>query len=369
MGNSASSKQSAEGEAASTLPPAAAAIAVTAAAQPVESTSPTSAPARNPLAGGKCPVDHSKFSTAERPSACPVAHDASPGAKYKHPHVYNVYAERIDSEKSSSSSVPPAAEPPSSRNTTAQGWSWRNALKLPSFVYMGIERSAGGEVEKKDGDGEPVMNPLNNMPLEANQRPAPGQRVPLSTEREKSSIPKGGTEDKWVYPSPQMFYNALVRKEKADGVTEEDMDVVVMTHNMMNEATWARAMLWERFYEKLYPEAAQYEPTLLYFKGRPHDISPRARLAMLFGHEAPFDRHDWVIDRGGREMRYVIDFYFDEEKAGSPDAFEIDIRPALDSPEAAFVRLRYSVDEVKRALGLGGSPAPMPAAQSAMNES
>jgi hypothetical protein len=29
-------------------------------------------------------------------------------------------------------------------------------------------------------------------------------------------------------------------------------------------------------------------------------------------------------------VRYVIDFYFDETRAGSPDAFVVDARPALD---------------------------------------
>ena len=45
------------------------------------------------------------------------------------------------------------------------------------------------------------------MPLQPNQQPFPGQRRPISTEREQSSIPKGGTDEAWVYPSPQMFYN------------------------------------------------------------------------------------------------------------------------------------------------------------------
>lgn len=51
------------------------------------------------------------------------------------------------------------------------------------------------------------MNPKNNMPAVANQELAPGQRQLLSTTREQSSIPKGGTDATWLYPSPQMFYN------------------------------------------------------------------------------------------------------------------------------------------------------------------
>ena len=47
------------------------------------------------------------------------------------------------------------------------------------------------------------------------QEPMEGQPFPLSTEREVSSIPKasaGKDGERWVYPSEQMFFNAMVRK-------------------------------------------------------------------------------------------------------------------------------------------------------------
>ena len=47
--------------------------------------------------------------------------------------------------------------------------------------------------------------------------------------------------------------------------------------------------------------------------------SPLARLQSLVGGQRPFDRHDWVVDRCGEEVRYVIDFYFNEDKAGTPE--------------------------------------------------
>lgn len=47
--------------------------------------------------------------------------------------------------------------------------------------------------------------------------------------------------------------------------------------------------------------------------------SPLARMKSWLGGPLPFDRHDWYVDRCGREVRYVIDFYFDEDKAGTPD--------------------------------------------------
>ena len=37
------------------------------------------------------------------------------------------------------------------------------------------------------------------------------------------------------------------------------------------------------------------------------------------GGQLPFDRHDWWVDRCGQEVRYVIDFYFHEEAAGTPE--------------------------------------------------
>ncbi len=93
------------------------------------------------------------------------------------------------------------------------------------------------------------IDPTNQMPANPNQQPAPGQAVPLSTDRVPSNIPKGGTEETWTYPSPQMFWNALVRKGKAEGAKEEDMDVVVAIHNNMNENTWRTVLEWEELHK------------------------------------------------------------------------------------------------------------------------
>jgi cytochrome c heme-lyase len=57
------------------------------------------------------------------------------------------------------------------------------------------------------------------------QSPSPGQKIPLSTQREISSIPRGDESaeeqapshqpdhsSKWMYPSEQQFYNAMLKK-------------------------------------------------------------------------------------------------------------------------------------------------------------
>ncbi|KAF5837100.1 cytochrome c/c1 heme-lyase [Dunaliella salina] len=186
--------------------------------------------------------------------------------------------------------------------------------------------------------GTNVLDPRNNMPLEPNQLPCPGQRKQLPTERAVSSIPKGGVDGTWTFPSPQMVYNALKRKGKGDDVTEDDMEGFVAAHNSMNEMTWRYVTL----FEKLHAEECNC-PSLLKFQGRPHDLSPLAWLRQQLGGGAPFDRHDWVVDRCGKEVRYVIDFYFHEDKAGTNEAFEITARPALDSFEAALDRTKMAI--------------------------
>ena len=82
------------------------------------------------------------------------------------------------------------------------------------------------------------LNPKNNE-LPPNQQPASGQRKALPTERATSTIPTGasGGEPLWVYPSQQMFYNAMKRKGYAP--QEEEMNTVVAIHNAVNERAWA----------------------------------------------------------------------------------------------------------------------------------
>ncbi len=46
-------------------------------------------------------------------------------------------------------------------------------------------------------------------------------------------------------------------------------------------------------------------PRLKKFSGRPQDYSPKARLLNFLGYKLPFDRHDWVVDRCGKNVRCV----------------------------------------------------------------
>ncbi|KAF7359366.1 Cytochrome c heme lyase [Mycena sanguinolenta] len=155
----------------------------------------------------------------------------------------------------------------------------------------------------------------------------------LSTTREVSSIPRGASastsdEGNWVYPSEAQFFAAMARKQHNPHAA--DMKTIVPIHNAVNERAWGEIMRWEagRGGE------ACGGVRLVTFKGRPDERSPRARWKMLLGYSAPFDRHDWVVDRCGLKMRYIIDFYTGKStQPGAGPAFYLDVRPALDNWE------------------------------------
>lgn len=56
---------------------------------------------------------------------------------------------------------------------------------------------------------------------------APGVDLPTHQQGESAT---------WVYPSQQMFYNAM--KRKGWDAREEDMPQVVAIHNTVNERAW-----------------------------------------------------------------------------------------------------------------------------------
>ena len=67
--------------------------------------------------------------------------------------------------------------------------------------------------------------------------------------------------------------------------------------------------------------------------------SLQARLLNFLGYKLPFDRHDWYVDRCGRTVHYVIDFYAGQPvHPAQPAPVFIDVRPAVESIEAIVDR-------------------------------
>ncbi|RDB20994.1 Cytochrome c1 heme lyase [Hypsizygus marmoreus] len=161
----------------------------------------------------------------------------------------------------------------------------------------------------------------------------PSSKAPLSSERETSSIPRPA-DGNWVYPSEAQFFAAMARKNHNPQAA--DMKTIVPIHNAVNERAWVEVMKWEagRGGE------ACGGVKLVNFQGKPNERSLRARWKMLLGYSAPFDRHDWVVDRCGIRTRYIIDFYTGHSQ-GAPSnnlSFFLDVRPALDNWEGVKMR-------------------------------
>ena len=82
-----------------------------------------------------------------------------------------------------------------------------------------------------------------------------------------------------------------------------------------------------------------------------------AQLLTRSRSEAPFDRHDWFVQRRApsgeqREVRYVIDYYSAPPEPTGEPVFYLDVRPAVDGPTAAAERLmRWGGDVWYRASG------------------
>ena len=344
--------------------------------------------------GGGCPMKNADGTYRTMPGF------ASIFKSRKHPPIDStkiVEADQQPSSTTTTSQTTPSDVDSSNDSVKSSGC----PVKAESRASWNILRRGGGNnntssQQQYDVYSRPLrMDPTNNMPIPnaqttaRNNLPSSQQQGSLPTERVKSTIPKGGSDETWVYPSPQMFYNALARKGKLsmeddNGVSEdgkpatagieEDMESVVAIHNCMNEGTWSRILQWEKVLNPAPPtlsstnkeeEEEEEEgddgggmmmPKLLKFCGRPTDLSPKAYFKhYLLSHPLPFDRHDWTVTRtdptNGSEtqVRYVIDYYHDEimasEEAGSglPNMNDgigehgriksllVDVRPAADS--------------------------------------
>jgi cytochrome c heme-lyase len=167
--------------------------------------------------------------------------------------------------------------------------------------------------------------PMNSTPDNAQ----PG----LSRERETSSIPSKNGKP-WIYPSEKMFFDAMKRKNH--NPSESDMSSIIPIHNIVNERVWKEIKDWEALSDH------KCELKLVKFKGKAKEYSLKARIWNVFGYTLPFDRHDWTVDRCGKEIDYVIDFY---KGAGGGLSFYLDVRP-YPNPRGLFETIRYHFNKL-----------------------
>lgn len=187
------------------------------------------------------------------------------------------------------------------------------------------------------------VDPSSRMPTDLNQQVEDPDSANLATTRQESSIPRALDSEaeraRWNYPSQRMFYNALRRKGHA--VASKDIPTLLHIHNTLNEQVWERLLTQ---WETLHSSECTKQRTLVRFAGKPGELSWKAWfLGLVRGTPKPFDRHDWIVDRCGRQIRYIIDYYDGTGTEGPGSAaYFVDIRPALDSFGAAWDRIRYA---------------------------
>lgn len=85
---------------------------------------------------------------------------------------------------------------------------------------------------------------------------------------------------------------------KGHRVSAQSVPSVVAIHNAVNEETWSQILKWEEMHK-----SCCSTPKLLRFAGRPNDLSLKARVRSWGGFDRPFDRHDWIVDRCGTQVR------------------------------------------------------------------
>eukprot|EP00049_Salpingoeca_infusionum_P005036 m.87465 g.87465 ORF g.87465 m.87465 type:complete len:233 (+) comp12831_c1_seq1:267-965(+) len=126
--------------------------------------------------------------------------------------------------------------------------------------------------------------------------------------------------DYWLNPSPRQLKLALDKREKP--IEEGDAPDVANVHELVVNMSWEEVMVYEDLHKRDCPNV-----TLSRFRGMDGIYSIKARLFKMFSGITPFDRHDWTVNRCGKEVTYIIDYYSVDDEDGDPQYF-IDCRPA-----------------------------------------
>ncbi|KAI8964707.1 cytochrome c and c1 heme-lyase [Daldinia sp. FL1419] len=225
---------------------------------------------------------------------------------------------------------PSSQQPPSTSTSTSSSWT----SYLPRIPFFSSSPSTTSQSQTALPPNHPSLGtsreistiPRSSKPLDAETT------RPANTEQETGA---DATSGNWVYPSERMFFEAM--KRKGHDPRAADMRAVVPIHNAVNERAWAEIKAWEEPYVR---GSSCGGPRLHSFSGLSTQMSPRARINTLLGYQAPFDRHDWVVDRCGKEIEYIIDFYAGRNSNTSDGklSFYLDVRPKLNSWEGVKMR-------------------------------
>eukprot|EP00730_Choanoeca_flexa_P016306 TRINITY_DN7671_c0_g2_i2.p1 TRINITY_DN7671_c0_g2~~TRINITY_DN7671_c0_g2_i2.p1 ORF type:complete len:224 (+),score=43.33 TRINITY_DN7671_c0_g2_i2:55-726(+) len=185
-----------------------------------------------------------------------------------------------------------------------------------------VPHSKRQQMAQRDEPPDTADRPLNldhmNAKIEAPNSDDPMDMVPGSV------IPasgRGNSDDgkQWLNPSANQLFRALKRRDKP--IDYDDALEVAAVHELVTDWSWQGVMEFENMHERACPN-----PTLARFEGKDGIYSPKARIMKFIYGIVPFDRHDWTVDRCGKEVRYIIDYYAID--GGHGTEYFVDARPA-----------------------------------------
>ncbi|CAK4033079.1 cytochrome c1 heme lyase [Lecanosticta acicola] len=267
--------------------------------------------------------------------------DADPEAKC--PVDHKTREKWLEAAKAKGQQQPTPSHPPIASSSTPiqpsrwslDGGRWEPIQSIPSLSPASQPKRPKMYTLSQDREISSIPRAVTISPSDLNS--AERAALPANNEKDTGHDRDSGN---WIYPSQEMFFNAMQRK--GHSADPSDMQSIVPIHNAVNERAWSEIKVWERGWggERC------GGPKLVSFAGDSKALTPRARWKSMMGYTEPFDRHDWVIDRCGTKVEYVIDFYKGKEtpgKPGGPLSFYLDVRPKLNSWEGIKMRAAKAV--------------------------
>ncbi|KAK4674948.1 hypothetical protein QC764_502600 [Podospora pseudoanserina] len=252
---------------------------------------------------------------------CPVDH------KTRELWMQQARAKGEAAQNASNKSRPPVSEPSTQPQQPQQSSSWTSWLRLPSFSSPTSTESASTTPPKPRASVLDEVREVSSIPRSRDTGPS---ACPQNSEQETGTSESGH----WIYPSEKQFFEAM-RRKGFTSAQAKDMKTVVPIHNAVNERAWAEILKWEAHYDS----KSCGGPRLYSFAGEKGKMTPKARINTLLGYTAPFDRHDWIVDRCGTKVEYVIDFYSGRDTSGGGKLnFYLDVRPKLNTWEGVKMR-------------------------------
>lgn len=194
-----------------------------------------SPPARSPRNPSNTLATHKSTMAADEPAACPVDH-----------HARAAWLEKAKQAGGGSAAPPhplpatPAAPTPAPAPLASSDGCDSSKLDQSPPQQQQQSRSAAILGYLGLGQEREVSTIPRALPGTAAAAADEKERKPANNEQETAADKASGN---WVYPSEEMFFNAMKRK-KFDP-RAEDMRSIVPIHNAVNERAWKEIKEWE----------------------------------------------------------------------------------------------------------------------------